>query len=110
MNDTNKYIAPPFPVHRVRYPHKMYRTVAIWLALIIVIAINCAIDFKVIPSIPLVILQVFLEPAYWFFFWVGLQQFWSARRDGRNEKAPSSVSRTSHHSIFSNGGKKTVVS
>ena len=105
MNDTNKYIAPLFPVHRVRYPRKMYRTVAIWLAFIIIIAINCAIDFKVIPSIPLVILQVFLEPVYWFFFWVCLDQFRSANRDARNEKAPSSVSRINHHSIFSNGGQ-----
>jgi len=59
----------------------MYRAIGIWVALIIIIVINCFIDFKVIPSIPLVILQVFLEPVYWFVFWLCLNQFSSVGRE-----------------------------
>ena len=66
------------------YHRKRHRIMAVCIAGIMMIAIKCFIGFKVTPSIPLLLLEVFLDPVFWFILLICVDYLTYGRKEGKS--------------------------
>jgi hypothetical protein len=73
-------------MHDSKYHRKRQRIIAIFICGMMMIVIKCFIGFNIMPSIPLLLLQVFLDPVFWFCLLICVDYLTCGRKERKNER------------------------